>query len=314
MGITRNMNSIILVNKDQGKYFSSAWWSVLNQTKKFDQVIIVDDGSKESDVQLIQSCIANQSTYDIELISDQQNLGLSARLNQALELVRSDWFMILAADDQLIPTANEILSKSIDESVNVVWGNLDLIQEDGSELNLSRPRDTWQGPVALRYIEPRYPFKDLLRYNNFIPGGMTLIRTAVVRSASAWDPELTTEDLDLWLRIGKTSRFKYVNESVGKYRIVAGSKSRRDSHKLLDNSKLLSKQTGVDASTDRNIAYLAAMRWAFTVFRTKRIPAMSLTEMAKIIGIPTWYLWTQLPRAIVIPIVGAIFARVKRLT
>ena len=287
---------------------------MLDQTAKFSQVIVIDDGSQESDVELIQSCIADQNTYEVELISDRQNMGLSARLNQALELVKSDWFLILAADDQLIPTANEILSKSLDESVNVVWGNLDLIDESGNELKVSRPRDTWQGPVARRYIEPGYPFKDLLRYNNFVPGGMTLIRTAAVRSAGGWDSNVTTEDLDLWLRIGKTSKFKYVNASVGKYRIVAGSKSRRDSHKLLDNAKLLSKQAGNDKSTDRAIAYLAAMRWAFTIFRTKRIPNTSLAEMAKIIGIPTWYLRVQLPKAIVVPIFGAVFALVKRLT
>ena len=306
--------SVILVNFNQARFISDAWASLLNQTIAPKKIFLVDDGSADEDVNAVACLIAEHSELDVQFISDKENRGLSARLNQALPHVDSEWLMVLAADDALKTDSIKLLLNAADSETDVVWGNLDVVDEYGANLGYSRPRDTWQGKASKRYLDSGFTFKDLLKFNNFIPGGMTLIRTATVRQAGGWDPNVTTEDFDLWLRISRTSKFKYIDELVGSYRVVPGSKSRRDSHKLRDQAKFLGKHAGQSKEIDKGLAYLAAMKWAFTVLRIRRIPDFSLKEMAHLIGVSPKLAWSQMPRAIANPIFLSLLARVRRVT
>lgn len=306
--------TVIVVNFNQARFIKDAFTSIRNQTLSPEKVIIVDDGSAQTDFEDLRHLISETGIEAQSFIQDGNNLGISARLNQALKEVSTEWLLVLAADDVLLPNSIENLFDSVTDSVDVVWGDLDVMDEQGDSLEFSRPRDTWQATVSTKYKTPSKPFKDLLKFNNFIPGGMTLIRTKTVVNAGGWDSSITTEDFDLWLRISKTSQFLYIAKSVGKYRVVEGSKSRRDSHKLRDQALFLSKHARQSKKTDRGIAYLAAMRWAFTVLRMRRIPDYSLNEMARIIGVSPVTAWLQMPRAVANPLYWSVIARVKRLT
>lgn len=306
--------TVIVVNFNQARFIKEAFTSIRNQTLPPEKVIVVDDGSAPTDVEDLCRLISETGIETQSFIHDEKNLGISARLNQALNEVSTEWLLVLAADDVLLPNSIENLFESAIDSVDVVWGDLDVMDEQGDSLGFSRPRDTWQGTVSTHYETPNKPFKDLLKFNNFVPGGMTLIRTKKVVNAGGWDSTITTEDFDLWLRISKSSQFMYIAKSVGKYRVVEGSKSRRDSHKLRDQALFLSKHAGQSKKTDRGIAYLAAMRWAFTVLRMRRIPDYSLNEMARVIGVSPVTAWLQMPRAVANPLYWSVIARVKRLT
>ena len=306
--------TVIVVNFNQARFIKDAFISIRNQTQSPEKVIVVDDGSDPADVENLRRLITETGIENQSFIHDGKNFGISERLNQALKEVNTEWLMVLAADDVLLANSIESLFDSVTDSVDVVWGDLDVMDEQGDSLGFSRPRDTWQGTISTRYKTPNKPFKDLLKFNNFIPGGMTLIRTKTIVNAGGWDSSITTEDFDLWLRISKTSQFMYISKSVGKYRVVEGSKSRRDSHKLRDQALLLSKHAGQAKKTDRGIAYLAAMRWAFTVLRMRQIPDYSLNEMARVIGVSPVTAWLQMPRAVANPLYWSVVARVKRLT
>ncbi len=305
--------TVVLLNFNQSRFFADAWKSVKRQKTVPKHIFVVDDGSRAADSQAVVQVIQQDAYREVRQFIENDNLGISKRLNALLPEIETTWFVVLAADDLFTTDALLHFSQNLNEDVDVVWGNLELMDEGGRELNYARPRDTWQGPVARSYSEPGFPFNDLLRYNNFIPGGMTLIRTSAVRQAGGWDDDITTEDFDLWLRISRSSRFRYIDKSVGRYRLVSGSKSRMDSQKVLDHARLLGKQTGVSPNIDERLAYLAAMRWAFTVFRTRNLPSTSLAEMAEQMKLSPWLLRAQLPRAIFIPTVGSIIARIRRL-
>jgi hypothetical protein len=210
-------------------------------------------------------------------------------------LIKTTWLSVLAADDafELGGIARLLLAASDVDAV--VWGNLALMDEDGRLDGTIRPRDTWQGSVARRYLRGGHPFHDLLRFNNFVTGGMSLIRTDAVRTAGGWDSTVTTEDFDLWLRLGSTHSFRYVDQVVGRYRAVAGSKSRRTSHKLHDNIVLLSKHVGIDSATDRGVARTAMLRWLYTFARLRRFPDVNVAQTTQALGLKRGALWREMP-------------------
>ena len=209
--------TVIVVHFNQARFAQEAIASAVEQGVK---VLVVDDGSQPTQLAQLREVVAGFP--DIRLEADGHNLGLSGRLNSALQHVDTPWLSVLAADDAFEPGGVAALLNAASPEDAVVWGNLALMDEAGVPLGTSRPRNSWQRPIARRYLDGGRPFHVLLRFNNFVTGGMSLIRTDVVRQAGGWDSEVTTEDFDLWLRLSRSHTFRYVDSIVGRYRAVAG--------------------------------------------------------------------------------------------
>ena len=304
--------TVLVLNYRQVKYLGKALESISHQTFMPSQIILIDDGSSPEEISKIESLVDNFPELPLITKFDGENLGHTERMNQALALASREFFLLLSADDWLEPDAIEYLTSRAKESDDVVWGNLRVVNEDGSNRGYVRPRENWQGSTARKYLNGGHVFDDLLRVNSFVTGGMSLLRVSTIRKAGGWDPEVTTEDFDLWLRIGKTANFRYVDEVIGNYRQVPNSKSRNDNQKLLDQARIFSKHAGESKKLDRKLAYLAAMRWSLAVARTKRIPGVSLFKMSEQMNVHWWMLHAQLPSAIFNPLFGSLRAGLRR--
>ena len=297
--------TILILNYNQGRFLDQAMKSVLEQSRKPDQLLFIDDGSN-LDIYELNLFIKKHSSSFSNVIDDKQNRGHTYRMNQALGLATSKHLLLLSADDWLEPQALETLLSVSTENDVVIFGNLNVCTEDVGTVKYIRPRETWQGKTARKYLHGSNPFGDILKVNNFVSGGMSLISVEALREFNGWDENVTTEDLDLWLRMGQTKTFKYVDQIIGNYRKVEGSKSRSDTGKLLDHSLIFSKHVGSGFATDIRLAYLASMRWALTVARSGRLPDVSLHRMGKVIGLHPCYLYIVLPWAAMRPIVGSV--------
>jgi hypothetical protein len=130
--------------------------------------------------------------------------------------------------------------------------------------------------------------------------------------AGGYDPDVRTEDFDMWLRIGWTTRVRYVAAPVGRYRVVPGSTSRSERVNTLDQARIMGKHwPTAEPSNARGYARLAAMRWALAVGRGKGRSAVSLREVAAESGIPYRLLLREVPAAAVRPTAGAVFSAVR---
>lgn len=305
--------TVLALNYRQVKYMDKALESLSLQTMMPSQIILIDDGSSSEEISSLNSLVGKYPELPLITKFDGENLGHTARMNQSLALASEEFFLLLSADDWLEPDAIENLTSGVKDADDVVWGNIRVVNEDGSDRGYVRPRENWQGSTARKYLNGGHVFDDLLRVNSFVTGGMSLLRVSTIREAGGWDPGVTTEDFDLWLRIGKTANFRYIDEVIGNYRQVPNSKSRNDNQKILDQARIFSKHAGESKHLDRNLAYLAAMRWSLAVARTRRIPGVSLFKMSKQMDIHWWKLYTQLPRAIFNPLFGSLQARLRRI-
>ena len=90
--------SIIIPVYNTSKYLRKCLDSVINQSYKNYEVIVVNDGSSDNSLEIIKEYMKNNSK--ITLI-DQKNMGLSASRNNALKKVSSDYFLFLDSDDYL---------------------------------------------------------------------------------------------------------------------------------------------------------------------------------------------------------------------
>ena len=101
--------SIILTAFNEERYIKKAIESILNQTFKDLELIVVNDGSTDNTLDIIKG-------FDDEriVLINQENMGPGASRNRALELAKGDYIMYLDGDDWYCEEAVEIAYEEIE--------------------------------------------------------------------------------------------------------------------------------------------------------------------------------------------------------
>jgi glycosyltransferase involved in cell wall biosynthesis len=93
--------SVILPNFNHGGVISRALHALLSQTPSAKEIIVVDDGSTDSTVQVVE---ALQRQYpSIRLIRNQTNQGIVASVKTALDAASGEFLLFAASDDFVLP-------------------------------------------------------------------------------------------------------------------------------------------------------------------------------------------------------------------
>lgn len=103
--------SVIIPSYNQQEYLSSAISSVLEQTKKPYEIIVVDDGSTDNSLEVARSF----EEEGVKVIS-QTNRGLPSARNTGLMNATGDYILPLDADDMLLENAIEKITKVAEET------------------------------------------------------------------------------------------------------------------------------------------------------------------------------------------------------
>ena len=112
--------SIIIPVYNTESYLKKCIDSVLNQTYKDYEIIIVNDGSTDNSKDIIEEY---QNKYEFIKVINQDNQGLSMARNNGIKKSLGDYFLLLDSDDYI---EKELLEK-LDEEINKT-PNLDLIR------------------------------------------------------------------------------------------------------------------------------------------------------------------------------------------
>ncbi|MBP9841532.1 MAG: glycosyltransferase family 2 protein [Simkaniaceae bacterium] len=93
--------SVIIPNYNHGRYLRELLLSLLTQSRLPDEIIVVDDGSTDDSVSVIEA-IAEQNQC-IKLHRNPKNLGVVATLNRAIDLASGDYLTFPSADNFVLP-------------------------------------------------------------------------------------------------------------------------------------------------------------------------------------------------------------------
>lgn len=188
------------------KYISNTIISILNQSSKDWICIIIDDGSTDNSVEVIEKLIKGDSRF--KLIADGKNLGLSSRLNQISSLSQTPYLARMDADD--IMTDNRILIQldflKNSRSVDVVGSSAYII-------------DTANEICGFRKGQTRFDTWNALRQSLFIHPTV-MGRTQWFKENPYSNKIRRSEDYELWSRTVHFSNFSYINEPLLFYREV----------------------------------------------------------------------------------------------
>ena len=174
--------SVLLPVYNGGKYLEEAVASILKQTYKNFELIIIDDGSTDD----TRDVISLFKDHRIKVIS-RGNKGLITSLNEGIELASGQWIARMDADDIALPQRFEL--------------QLDWLQRTGADVCgswVSRFGDGEKRIVRTKEKDDEIKI-DLLFYSSFVHPSV-LGRASMFKKLRYNQGSVRAEDYDLWVR------------------------------------------------------------------------------------------------------------------
>ena len=215
--------SVIIPSFNCARYLPEAIESVLAQTCRDHEIIVVNDGSTDNTDQVV-AIYRDRIRYFC-----QENQGVASARNTGIQRARGSYVCFLDADDILLPKKLETQAAFLDQNPNV-----HIVYSDGLLFRINRygvEEDRRFSACGLlnRSLGAPDTSLPLLAIENAFPPVAAMAQLSCVRAVGGFDDErslMTTEDWDLWLRLAAKYNFAYLDEVLAKYRDWEGSTSK----------------------------------------------------------------------------------------
>lgn len=183
--------------------------SILNQTFCDFEFLIINDGSTDSSVEIINS----YKDFRIRLVTNQENLGISATLNKGIELASAQLIARMDADDISYPTRLEkqfeFFKANPDFALLSTW---------------AREVDENKNPILIENWKSEYYYYNLT-FECRIYHPTTMYKRSAVIDVGKYST-LYSEDYDLWWKLSRKYRIGNLEEVLLDYRATSKSLSR----------------------------------------------------------------------------------------
>lgn len=201
--------SIVMPLYNAEKYVDKTIDCMLNQTYKNIELIIVDDASTDSSLEIV----LKKRDSRIKLLRNEYNRGISFSRNRAIKEA-SGVYIAIMDDDDLAPLDRiekevEFLDKN--PGVHIVLGHMVEIDEDDNPCS----------HIMYSYLNPKY-LRARQLFHNCIPNGSTLIRKEFIDSNNLKYKEqmFGAEDYRFWVEcLVKGAKFATLDEVLLYHRI-----------------------------------------------------------------------------------------------
>jgi tetratricopeptide (TPR) repeat protein len=212
--------------------------SLLTQTLKLDEIIIVDDCSTDKSIKNAKE-IACQSKGVVKIYCRSHKSGAAVARNLGCELAKGEWILFMDADDYAEPS---LLQWELDaiESYEEQWGALPILAYSAYQ-SFNTLGDTLAGIYRSQPVRPGEILGYELVRNRISTSGL-LVKRESFYQAGGFDTALKySEDYDLWLRLAGLGDFAYVDEPLVKIRRHPGNTS-HNLGKMLEGEKTVLKR------------------------------------------------------------------------
>jgi len=191
--------------------------SVLHQDYKDLGYFITDDGSTDGTWDLLIDFYKKNRKYDEILgLAHHANIGEQKTINQLLVVVECKYFMIVNADDPLLPGAISTLVEFMEAhpSVLCAYPDWNAINEDGTLRARIKSRD--------------YDFAYMVRHHTCLPSVGSMFRREVLDVVGYRDTSFRwLGDFDYWLRVGLAGEMAHVPITLATWRHRNGQASQQ---------------------------------------------------------------------------------------
>lgn len=227
--------SIVMPCYNAMAFVGEAIASVVGQTWQNWELLVIDDGSRDGSLQVVQDWARKDSR--VVSLPNPENMGVSKTRNRGIGLAKGNWIAFLDSDDvwEKDKLARQMVLAS-KKGAKFLFTACSIIDQNGKHLGEMAP------------LSDRVTYAQLQKWNRITCSSVLLGREAL--GSLRFEHDDSREDYLLWLRVLKHLDAAYaLIEPLVRYRIISGSRSAnkvkmfRDTyrvHRHLDTSPVLS--------------------------------------------------------------------------
>lgn len=273
----QHLVSVIMPAYNHERYIADSIRSVIDQDYQNIELIILNDGSTDGTDDVVRTLIpeCERRFTRFEYVS-KANEGVATTLNRGVAWASGEYISSISSDDLMKHDKISTLLAALETSDNdtaLSFGDADFIDDEGQPLALDAVGNRSNAPDAFRsfmrfYLQHRpdiqspetcFDYKVLLK-GNFLPGMAMMWRKSALNTVGVFTPGLAIEDWDLWLRLARRYKGKYVQRVTASYRWHEGNTVKTGSLRLMKGQDyILKRELGVMCG-DARLARIAARR------------------------------------------------------
>ena len=201
--------SVIILTKNRAEKLRVALDSVARQSLREFEVVVVNDGSTDSTLEVIEK-FKNSTIGRLKVITHEISQGITASRQEALQQSTGEYVAILDDDDEWVdPNKLKKQAEFLDKHPEVVLcgGGIKIAARGKHQLARFRP----QGDGQIR--------RTMLLRNNFFTSTVMFRRQAALAAGGFVSDAIDLgEDYDLWLRLGQKGKMANLSEVFTIYR------------------------------------------------------------------------------------------------
>lgn len=205
--------SVVMSVYNAELYLSDAIKSILNQTYNNFEFIIINDGSTDKSLEIMEGFVRQDSR--IVLIS-RGNKGLITSLNEGIKKAKGKYIARMDADDISLPIRFEEQIKFMEENEDIgVCGSwVEAFADDSTQI--------------LRFPSDNSMLKTLLFFNTSFAHPTVIIRRDLLTRYNIFYNKafIGTEDYELWIRLSDYTKFSTIPKILLRYRVLESSVTR----------------------------------------------------------------------------------------
>lgn len=204
--------------------------SVLRQSYKNLELVVVDDGSTDGTVRAVEAVADDR----VRIIRNVRNRGIAESRNIAVDAAEGSYFAWLDSDDIATPDRLEKQVAFLEQHPDhcLCCGNMLVIDETGTRI---------EGPA---WESTKVPLAWELLWGNPIAQSSVMIRRSTYNAAGIrYDIRLAvSEDYDVWCKLASLGKMKRLEDVILHYRHLSDSAFHSDTNASLKVSALLNEQ------------------------------------------------------------------------
>jgi len=202
--------SVIVPSYNHEAYIEECISSVINQTYRHIELIVIDDGSSDRSREILER-LQKQYGFALEF---QENQGVSKTLNKAIRrYAHGKYISCLASDDFIMPDKVDRQVGFLEENphIDMVFGKVYMVDEKSQIIKDKTIFEPFDEPVK------QIPF-ELLIENNRVPAPSVMMRREIWEKCGGFNENTMIEDFDLWLKIAYQGSIVYLDDYFAYYR------------------------------------------------------------------------------------------------
>lgn len=216
--------SVVMPAHNAGKHIETAVESVLSQTFKRLELIVVNDASTDKTHAKLKTLAKKDSR--IRIVNNKTRLNIAGTLNKGIAAARADIIARMDADDISMPDRLELQYELIQSSRRIAAVGANIVIMDTGEKDIA----TRNYPETSRELKAC-----LFKYSPFAHP-VVVFRKGMFEEVGQYNPKYSpTEDLDLWFRLGVKYEFRSIPKLLLRYRLDEKSSS----HSIIRSLEIL---------------------------------------------------------------------------